>query len=105
MNGEAHHQIAATSAMAGTKIAKPLQESSCSPANIMFRLTRAPVINTKVTWTRMKRRNHHIARKWIDRARCRFNILPNQPSRFEIAGPCMKPVRMDVGAATNMVMK
>ena len=105
VNGEASHQVTATSAMAGTKIANPLQEPSCTPANIMFRLTRAPVMNTKVTWTRMKSRNHHIARKWIDRARCRFNTLPNQPSRFEIAGPCMKPVRMDAGAATNTVMK
>ena len=52
-------------------------------------------MNTKVTWIKMKNRNHHIAMKWIERARWRFKILPNQPSRFEIAGPCMKPVKMD----------
>ena len=105
VKGEASHQGTATSAMAGTKIANPRQEPSCTPANIMFRLTRAPVMNTKVTWITMKSRNHHIARKWSDRARWRFNARPNQPSRFEIAGPCMKPVRMETGAATNTVMK
>ena len=71
----------------------------------MFRFVRAPVMNTSVTCTRMKSRNHHSARKWIERARCRFNTLPNQPSRFEIAGLCMNPVRMDAGAAMNTVMK
>src|SRR6476660_441923 len=105
VNGEAKHQVAATSAMAGTKIANPLQEPAWTPANIMLRLTRAPVMNTRVTWARMKSRNHHIARKWIDRARWRFSTLPNQLNRFEIAGPCMKPGRIDVGAATNTVMK
>ena len=105
VNGDANHQVTPTSAIAGKKIKNPLQELSFTPANIMFKLTRAPVINTRVTWITMKSRNHHIARKWIDRARCRLNTLPNQPSRFEIAGPCMNPVRMDTGAATNTVTK
>ena len=87
------------------KTRRPLQESSLTPANIMFRFTRASVMNTRVTCARMKNRNQHSAMKWIERAFWRFNARPNQPSRFEIAGLCMKPVRMDVGAAMNTVMK
>jgi hypothetical protein len=105
VKGDASHQVTATRTMAGTKITRPLQELSWTPANIMFRLVRAPVMNTRVTCASMKSRNHHNARKWIVRARCRLRTLPNNPNRFEIAGPCMNPVTMEVGAATKTVVK
>ena len=105
VKGVAHHQATATRAIAGTKIAKPRHELSCTPAHIMFRLTRASVMKTSVTWARMKSRNHHSAMKWIERALCRFSARPNQPSRFEIAGLCISPVTIDVGAAMKTVAK
>src|SRR5579864_483524 len=105
VKGDAHHQATATTAIAAIKTHRPLQEASLTPAHIMFRLTRASVMKTKVPCARMKSRNHHKAMKWIERAFCRFNARPNQPSRFEIAGLCIRPVTIEVGAAMKTVMK
>jgi hypothetical protein len=33
-----------------------------------------------------------------------LKTLPNQPSLFEIAGLCIRPVTIDTGAATNTVV-
>jgi hypothetical protein len=42
---------------------------------------------------------------WMERAACRFSTVPSKPSLFEIAGLCMRPVRIEAGAAINTVMK
>ena len=41
----------------------------------------------------------------MERAACRFNTIPSKPNRLEIAGLCMRPVRIETGAAMNTVMK
>lgn len=105
VNGEARHQVKATITIAGANTAKPLQDVSFTPAHIMFRLTRAPVMNTSVTWARMNSRKNQSARKWIERARCRFSTRPNHPEWFERDGLCIKPVTIDVGAAMKTAAK
>ena len=54
---------------------------------------------------RMNSTNQENEMKWIDRAACRFSTFPSQPTRLEIAGLCMRPVAIEIGAAMNTVMK
>jgi hypothetical protein len=54
---------------------------------------------------RMNSTNQQNEMKWRERAACRFSTVPSKPSLFEIAGLCMRPVKIEVGAAMKTVTK
>jgi hypothetical protein len=54
---------------------------------------------------RMNSTNQQNEMKWMERAACRFSMVPSKPDRFEIAGLCIRPVAIETGAAINTVMK
>lgn len=76
-----------------------------TPANMWLVFCLRPVTNTITPCPRMKKTNQLNERKWTDRIACRLKTLPNQPSLFEIAGFCIRPVRIETGAATKTVTK
>ncbi len=43
--------------------------------------------------------------KWMDRAAWRFSTRPSKPDLLEMAGLCMRPVKIETGAAMNTVVK
>ena len=63
VKGDAKYQVTITTAMAMAKIHSPSQELLFTPANMWFRFDRAPVMNTNVTWTRMKNTNQRSPKK------------------------------------------
>ena len=65
--------------MARTKSGNPAQEWLSTPANMWLVFCRRPVTNTMIPCTRMNSTNQQNEMKWIERAACRFNTLPNQP--------------------------
>ena len=54
---------------------------------------------------RMKPTNQANEMKWTERIACRLNSRQNHPSALEIAGLCIRPVKIETGAATKTVMK
>ena len=92
-------------AIASRNSGNPAQEASSTPPNMWLVFSRRPVTNTMAPCARMKPTNQMNEMKWTDLIACRLNSLPNQPSAFEIAGLCIRPVAIETGAATNTVMK
>ena len=70
-----------------------------------FRLSSAPVVNTKVTWTTMKITNQTSTRKCSERAIWMLKILLTRLNRVDSAGDMPSPVMRASGAATNTVTK
>src|SRR6185437_4692236 len=105
VNGEAIHQANPMNAMATTKNGKPTQAWLCTPANMWLVFCRRPVINTMTPCATIKNMNQQSEMKWMERAAWRFNTFPRMPDRLEIDGLCMRPVRIETGAAMNTVMK
>ena len=105
VKGEASHQASPTTTMADDEEREPGPRVVLHTGEHMFVFSRRPVTNTMVPCARMNSTNQQNARKWMDRAACRFSTRPSKPSRLEIAGLCIRPVRIETGAAMNTVMK
>jgi hypothetical protein len=71
----------------------------------MFRFRSNPVVNTRVVWSRMNRRNQHSTRKCTDLATWMLSILLIPLNLVERAGDIPRPVRSASGAATKIVTK
>ena len=90
---------------ASTNSGNPAQEALSTPPNMWLVFCLRPVTNTMMPCIRMNSTNQANERKWTDRIACRLKTLPNQPSLFEIAGLCIRPVTIETGAAINTVTK
>jgi hypothetical protein len=70
-----------------------------------LRLTRAPVLNTKVTCITMNIKNQASTKKWRERATWMLKIRLTRLKRVDRAGDMPSPVINARGAATKTVTK